>query len=651
MTTNVKKRRSRRLSGPAAGLLSLAALLPCTGWTTQFGPTVTLDSLAPTELTAGQSAQATARVHSDACFTPSRFTVAVRDAAGNNLDFPGEATTPQICPSGYTFTSAAESFAPGTYQIFPSYRLGRHWHPLPATTLTVTTPPPPPTTTGPDHVVVAVMENHGLAEITGNPAAPYVNSLFSQGTSYTNDTGKSHPSLPNYLDLYSGSTQGQDGSDTCVSLAADNLGTRLDGAGLSVGGYLEGLPADPDYACRHNPLAQFTDAVSQNAQHDFTAWPTDFAALPKVSYVVPNLQNDWHDGTVQQGDSWLKDHLDGYVQWAKTHNSVLVLTTDENSSDTDLTAPVPLVVVGQRITPGLVQSGHVTHDSVLRTIEDWYGLAPLADSAAATALPGLPAFTGAAPTAPDAAPPAGSPVFSDTFTTPVAEGGFSGCDSGDRSSILTSHCTGLPAAVDGNWWAYPDGTPDTTHNGSYTPSKVLSIADGALHLRMRNENGSNLVAAPLPKIAGGNGPGGGRSYGRYEITWRAVDPTPGFKLAWLLWPDSGNWPTDGEIDFPEGSLNSEITAAVHHQNGSSGNDLDSYSTGAAVASGWHTTVVDWRADHCDFLLDGQLIGHSDTLVPNTPMHWVLQSETATDGTTPATGAQADVYVSSVRVWN
>ncbi len=95
-----------------------------------------------------------------------------------------------------------------------------------------------------------------------------------------------------------------------------------------------------------------------------------------------------HDGTVAQSDAWLKQHLDGYAQWAKTNNSMLVVVTDENSSDTNLTTPVAAFIVGQGVQAGTVQGGQVNHNMLYRTLEDWTGAA--LTGTVASPLPGLP---------------------------------------------------------------------------------------------------------------------------------------------------------------------------------------------------------------------------------------------------------------------
>lgn len=270
-----------------------------------------------------------------------------------------------------------------------------------------------------------------------------------------------------------------------------------------------------------------------------------------------------------------------------------------------------------------------------------------------------PATGPAAPTAPaPAAPPASQPgpsgvpipagqqpsgwreIFSDDFSTDVREGGWTGCNRNTR------RCSGLPAAVRDKWYSYPEGYTDTSGNGKYIPSEVNSISNSMLRLRMRNEGGVTKVAAPIPLLSGPGTINGGLRYGRYAVRFKA-DPTPGYKVAWLLWPHSDVTPRDGEIDFPEGDLDGEISAFMHRQNGTSGSDQDAYVTRSLFASGWHTAVMEWGPDEMVFILDGNVIGRSTSRIPNTPMDYVMQSETVLSGAPPAPGSVANVYVNWV----
>ena len=111
-----------------------------------------------------------------------------------------------------------------------------------------------------------------------------------------------------------------------------------------------------------------------------TAFPSNLAALPTVSFVMPNLDHDLHDGTVAQADQWLQDNLGAYAAWAPKHNSLLVITNDED--DFTPVNRIATVIVGAHVKP-VSYAGRIDHYTVLRTIEDAYGLAPIGASARA----------------------------------------------------------------------------------------------------------------------------------------------------------------------------------------------------------------------------------------------------------------------------
>jgi hypothetical protein len=222
-------------------------------------------------------------------------------------------------------------------------------------------------------------------------------------------------------------------------------------------------------------------------------------------------------------------------------------------------------------------------------------------------------------------------IFTDDFTTNVPVGSFPGSVYGSK------------------WSAYPDGWQDTSKNGTYFPSKVLSVQNGVLNMYLHTENGIHMVSAPEPLLPGAVGRAGGLLYGRYTVRFRA-DPVPGYKTAWLLWPDSEVWPGDGEIDFPEGDLTSTIDAFMHWQNGTSGSSQDAYTTNTTYSS-WHTATIEWLPGSITFILDGQVIGRSTSNIPSTPMHLVLQTETALSGAAPATSAAGNVQIAWVAAYS
>ncbi|MGH8402234.1 MAG: alkaline phosphatase family protein, partial [Gammaproteobacteria bacterium] len=136
------------------------------------------------------------------------------------------------------------------------------------------------------------------------------------------------------------------------------------------------------YRRKHNPVVDFQAAnVPASVNRSFSEFPEDYSRLPTVAFVVPNMMNDMHDGTIAEGDAWLKTHLNRYAEWAKIHDSLLIITWDESDARS-LTNQIPLIVVGAGIRPAQNKED-MDHYSLLRTLEDFYNLKPLGHSAAA----------------------------------------------------------------------------------------------------------------------------------------------------------------------------------------------------------------------------------------------------------------------------
>ena len=305
----------------------------------------------------------------------------------------------------------------------------------------------------PDHVVVVILENHSYSQIVGSADAPFINQLAVSGANFTNDPAldplatrsgshaTDHPSQPNYLELYSGSTQNvvQDGYPGSISepfsaappFTTPNLGASLFSAGYTFATYSEGLPAvgsdvetSPDnYARKHNPAVNWQNDSSptanqlpSSANQPFTtfqsiaAGPGGFDNLPTVSFVVPNQDNDMHDGSIAAGDAWLVANLAAYYAYASdpANNSLLILTYDEDGDNT-ATNQIATIFAGALVVPGdyyetdinlanpdvlrtapglpTLTGTAMNHWNMLATLEDMYGLARIGASA------GRPAIT------------------------------------------------------------------------------------------------------------------------------------------------------------------------------------------------------------------------------------------------------------------
>lgn len=253
----------------------------------------------------------------------------------------------------------------------------------------------------PDHVVVLVLENHGYQQVVGSAAAPYINGLLSdpQCALFTQSYGLSHPSQPNYIQLFAGSNLGvvDNNVPDILPFTSRNLGASLLAAGRTFTGYSEDLPSvgatdsvSGQYARKHNPWVNWQggslNGLPASCNQPFTAFPSNYALLPTVSFVVPNLTNDMHNGSdptrITTCDTWIQNNLNAYIQWAKTHNSLLILTFDEDDDVSN--QHILTFIIGEHVLPGSY-STIVDHYNVLRTLEDMYSL-PHA-GAAATAAP------------------------------------------------------------------------------------------------------------------------------------------------------------------------------------------------------------------------------------------------------------------------
>lgn len=253
--------------------------------------------------------------------------------------------------------------------------------------------PVPALPPAPAHTVVVIMENHSYGDVIGSPQAPYLNQLARQGALFTRSYAVTHPSEPNYLALFSGSTQGVTDDSCPHRFAAANLAAQLLAAGRTFTGYAEDLPAPGSAACssgqyarKHVPWSDFSNVPAVDSQ-PLRAFPAGaYAQLPTLSFVIPNLCNDMHDCPVSTGDTWLRRQLGGYARWAAAHASLLVVTWDED--DGSAGNQIPTIFTGQMVR-AVRYTAAVTHYGVLRTLEALYHLPPAGHAATAHVITGI----------------------------------------------------------------------------------------------------------------------------------------------------------------------------------------------------------------------------------------------------------------------
>jgi hypothetical protein len=222
-------------------------------------------------------------------------------------------------------------------------------------------------------VTIVLMENKDYNLVVGSREAPYLNkTLIPRGALLQNSHAIGHPSEPNYLALFSGSTQGINGDPCPVYFTPTDVASELIAASKTFAGYSESMPRNGYKGCyhglydrNHNPWVEFKN-VPPSDNLVYRGFPTDVASFV---WITPNLCHDTHNCTVKVGDKWLSQSLPPIVSWDKRHDGLLILTWDEASPDNNGKNRIATVFAGPMIRPGVVSTQNVDHYSVLRTIE------------------------------------------------------------------------------------------------------------------------------------------------------------------------------------------------------------------------------------------------------------------------------------------
>ena len=252
------------------------------------------------------------------------------------------------------------------------------------------------------HVVVVVFENHEASSIAGSSDAPTFNALARRYGRLTNYDAVAHPSLPNYLALVSGSTQGISSDCTDCVVDARSLADTLEAAGKTWKTYAEDLPypgfaggSDGRYAKKHDPFLYFRDVADSRARRDrvvpFAQLRRDLAdhRLPDFSLVIPNLCNDMHDCSVAAGDAWLRAHIAPLVRSPQLRGGIVFVVFDEGTSDSGGGGRIEALALGPTVRRGSRFTRATNHYGLLRTIEDAWRLPRLGFSSHGTPIGGI----------------------------------------------------------------------------------------------------------------------------------------------------------------------------------------------------------------------------------------------------------------------
>ncbi len=260
-----------------------------------------------------------------------------------------------------------------------------------------------------NHIFIVMEENHGYTDVIGNPSMPYLNSLASAYSVAQGYYANTHPSIGNYFMLTTGQIITNDDGYT-ATVTVDNVVRELIAAGKTWKEYSEALPSPGydggdigEYSEHHNPLSYMSDVRNNPAQKQnlvpFTQLAIDIANhnLPNYAFIVPDLLDDAHDGTLAQADAWLQTNIAPLLaspDFTGRNGGMLIITFDE-AEDSDLQGGgghVAWVAVGPDANPHYPPSGSqipvkfYQHQSTCRFMMK---------------LAGVSVFPGAAATAPD----------------------------------------------------------------------------------------------------------------------------------------------------------------------------------------------------------------------------------------------------------
>jgi hypothetical protein len=253
---------------------------------------------------------------------------------------------------------------------------------------TATPAPPPAGLPAFRHIYLIVLENKEYGSIVGNGTAPFIIGLIAHYGLATAYDAVAHPSEPNYLALFSGSTQGVT-DDAVHNLGGTNLADQLEGHGRSWRVFAQNVPLGCDsgsvasdgedgagtYARKHEPAISFTDISGKPGRCARISDLSHFdPAAADFELIVPNMCNDMHDCSVATGDAFLASFVPRITASPAFADSVVFITWDEGSSSLGRGGHVATLVVSPRVKPGTRSATPHNHYSLLRTIEDAWGL-------------------------------------------------------------------------------------------------------------------------------------------------------------------------------------------------------------------------------------------------------------------------------------
>jgi phosphatidylinositol-3-phosphatase len=253
---------------------------------------------------------------------------------------------------------------------------------------------------GVSRIAMIVLENHEYDEVVDAPSAPFLNQLALHSAVAANYHAVAHPSLPNYLALTGGSTFGYVGHDcgTCW-VSHRNLIDELEAAGISWKAYIEDLPkpcsfaeSSGGYYRRHDPFMYYRDVADNRSRCRNVVPATELTSdivhhtLPRFIWLSPNICHDMHSCGISTGDAYLKGIIPRLLPELGPHG-ILFITFDEGETNDGCCqvaagGHILTLIAGPGARAGSQSAAPYDHYSLLRTIEDLWGLPRLGYAAA-----------------------------------------------------------------------------------------------------------------------------------------------------------------------------------------------------------------------------------------------------------------------------
>jgi hypothetical protein len=258
------------------------------------------------------------------------------------------------------------------------------------------------------HIILIMLENRDYKTVIGpDTQMPLLNTLAQQEVILSNYFSVAHPSLPNYISLVSGSTQGITSDCNNCFLNQPNLADLIEASGRTWKSYEESMPspcfigdANP-YAQKHDPFLYF-DSIRLNPTRcdqsivPLTTLDSDLAnnQLPNFSLIMPNLCNSGHDCSAATADKWVTDMV-AKLQASPVLgiNSLIIVAFDEGSDKSTASCcgmgspaggQVPVVLISPTTLPEFTDNTPYSHYSLLKTILTAWNLPALGQTAQAS---------------------------------------------------------------------------------------------------------------------------------------------------------------------------------------------------------------------------------------------------------------------------